>query len=654
MAKKKKEKSFGPAKSKVAKTQGYTIVVPIFGDDQVEWIVQTALDLARPRNGRVVLVGTIFVPAEESLTTGTARAQASRSLLERLSDQFQGEPLYIKPRIRVVHEPWRSLAKTVAKEKADLVVLHWPRQGTEPFFAMELDKLLGNLDCHVVVISGEKPTALKHILMPLRGSQEAPLTLEVALSLAKAANADISMLYSKVEDPNSASQQIYKELARISQGNPLIKQELRIKSDVLTGILNNIDEHELVVMGASEAAPGHGAQTIGQIPRQMRQERVGAFIVVRTHRPPPLIDMAKWNKPEPLPATQTSVVVDKWFAENTFSSQEFEDLNRLMTLKERQKVTISLGLPALNEEETVGEIIKTMQKALMEEVPLLDEIVLIDSGSTDYTVDIALDCGIPVYQHSEILPQYGSVRGKGEALWKSLHVLKGDLIAWIDTDIVNIHPRFVYGILGPLLRHETVQYVKGFYRRPLKVGETMQAGSGGRVTELVARPMFNLFYPELSGIVQPLAGEYAGRREALERMPFYVGYGVETGLLLNLLDRYSISGIAQVDLRQRIHHNQSLSALSRMAFAIIQVFMDHLGDRHNVDLLHQVNRTMKIIRYEMDAYTLEEHPISDQRRPPIVTLPEYRAQHNVDDWGDVDSNWQDEELDLYEEEELLV
>jgi glucosyl-3-phosphoglycerate synthase len=253
-------------------------------------------------------------------------------------------------------------------------------------------------------------------------------------------------------------------------------------------------------------------------------------------------------------------------------------------------------------------------------------VVLIDSGSTDETVEITQDLGVPVYQHNEILPQYDSFRGKGEALWKSLHVLKGDLIAWIDTDIVNIHPRFIYGILGPLLRHDTIQYVKGFYRRPLKTGDTLQAGGGGRVTELVARPLLNLFYPELSGIVQPLSGEYAGRRAALERVPFYVGYGVETGLLLSLVEEYGISGIAQVDLRERIHHNQSLSALGQMAFAIIQVFVDHLESRQKVTLLHEINRTMKIIRHERDAYYLDERAIFDECRPPIITLTEYQAR----------------------------
>src|SRR5690606_17147761 len=150
--------------------------------------------------------------------------------------------------------------------------------------------------------------------------------------------------------------------------------------------------------------------------------------------------------------------------------------------------------------------------------------VLIDSNSKDRTREIAKKEGIPVYIHQQILEHLKPRSGKGEALWKSLLVTKGDIIVWIDTDIVNIHPRFVYGIIGPLLLNPKVQLVKGFYRRPLRVGEKMQAGGGGRVTELTARPLLNLFYPELSGVVQPLSGEYGGRRSALEKIPFFSGY----------------------------------------------------------------------------------------------------------------------------------
>ena len=148
--------------------------------------------------------------------------------------------------------------------------------------------------------------------------------------------------------------------------------------------------------------------------------------------------------------TETKYLVNEWLARNTFHSHDFENIGTLISLKEKQGVTISLGLPALNEEETVGKVIRTVKSALMEKVPLLDEIVLIDSDSTDRTREIAARLGVPMFVHQRLLPELGARRGKGEALWKSLLVTRGDIVAWIDTDIVNIHPRFVYGILGPL------------------------------------------------------------------------------------------------------------------------------------------------------------------------------------------------------------
>ncbi|MBI3243498.1 MAG: glucosyl-3-phosphoglycerate synthase [Chloroflexi bacterium] len=321
-----------------------------------------------------------------------------------------------------------------------------------------------------------------------------------------------------------------------------------------------------------------------------------------------------------------SILVDKWFAENTFHAGEFADLRRLLALKEKQSLKISLALPALNEEATVGRVIETVKRALMDETPLLDEIVLIDSNSTDRTREIAKSLGVPVYIHQQILPELDARRGKGEALWKSLLVTEGDIIAWVDTDIVNIHPRFVYGIIGPLLLNPLIQFVKGFYRRPLKVGDKTQAGGGGRVTELTARPLLNLFYPELSGVIQPLSGEYAGRRSALEQFSFFSGYGVETGLLIDVFEKYGLGAIAQVDLLERIHHNQPLEALSKMSFAILQAVIRKLERRYNRAILDDVNKSMKLIRHQSGNYFLDVEEIVERDRPPMIGMPEYAAR----------------------------
>jgi glucosyl-3-phosphoglycerate synthase len=395
-------------------------------------------------------------------------------------------------------------------------------------------------------------------------------------------------------------------------------------NDISSSIAHEAPSHKALVLGAS-LPPGGG--------KRAPAPSILPDIEAATHKPLVLVQARRPGSTDfvPLPVLRSqadvSTRVDRWFAENTFHSSEFDALTELVTLKQKQGLTISLGLPALNEEATVGRVIETVKRALMDDVPLLDEIVLIDSDSTDNTVSIAESLGIPVYRHPQILPEVGARRGKGEALWKSLHVLKGDLIAWIDTDITNIHPRFVYGLLGPLLKRRSVQYVKGFYARPIKVGDQLQAFGGGRVTELVARPLLNLYYPELSGVVQPLSGEYAGRREALESVPFFSGYGVETGLLIDLHDRYGLEAIAQVDLEERVHHNQPLVGLSKMSFAILQVFLGRLDARYGSTLLDQANRSMKLVHQTPERFALELVEIGDTERPAMITLNDYRAAH---------------------------
>jgi glucosyl-3-phosphoglycerate synthase len=319
-------------------------------------------------------------------------------------------------------------------------------------------------------------------------------------------------------------------------------------------------------------------------------------------------------------------LVDKWFVENTFTSAEFADLRALHVQKEKLGLRISVGLPALNEEATIGKVIQAIRSRLMERIPLVDELVLIDSNSTDRTREIARSMGVPVHIHQELLPEAGPGRGKGEALWKSLSVLTGDIVVWVDTDVSNFHPKFVYGLLGPLLFRPDIAFTKAFYRRPLDVGGELQATGGGRVTELTARPILNMFFPELSGMIQPLSGEQAGRRSLLERLPFFSGYGVETGLLIDVLRASGLRSISQVDMKQRIHRNQSLLALSKMSFEIVQVAMKRLGEGRGERFLDDANLTMKLISPTAEGFHLEVQDISVVERPPMITLPSYRER----------------------------
>lgn len=286
----------------------------------------------------------------------------------------------------------------------------------------------------------------------------------------------------------------------------------------------------------------------------------------------------------------------------SFHHRDFSDLPALVDAKRAAGLTVSLCIPTLNEEGTIARIVALLKHDLIERHPLLDELVVIDSGSSDRTRALAAEAGAEVILAADILPHHGHRCGKGENLWKAVHHLRGDILCFVDGDIGNIHPRFVYGTVGPLIHHEDIEYVKGFYERPLLAAEGVDPRGGGRVTEILVRPLFARFYPELAGLHQPLAGEYAARRSLLETLPFPTGYGVETSHLLDTLRSRGISTIAQTDLDERIHRNRSLAQLGRMSGEILDAF-----------------------------FTRSKNPQEDEagsstqshERPPMISLPEY-------------------------------
>ena len=265
--------------------------------------------------------------------------------------------------------------------------------------------------------------------------------------------------------------------------------------------------------------------------------------------------------------------LNDWIKNNTIHHSQFWDLKKLVEEKEKQNLKISVCLPTLNEEKTIGKEIVMFKSELVDRYPLLDEIAVIDSGSTDGTREIAATFGADVYLSSDILPQYGEKKGKGENLWKAVYELTGDIIVYVDADIKNIHPRFAYGLVAPLIYRPEVHYVKAFYDRPLAFSQGVRPSGGGRVTEILTRPLFSLFFPDLTGLVQPLSGEYAVRREVLEAIPFPIGYGVETSHLIDVYEKWGMEAIAQVDLDQRVHRNQETRDLGKMAFGILRAFL---------------------------------------------------------------------------------
>ncbi|MEX0767079.1 MAG: glucosyl-3-phosphoglycerate synthase [Microthrixaceae bacterium] len=285
-----------------------------------------------------------------------------------------------------------------------------------------------------------------------------------------------------------------------------------------------------------------------------------------------------------------------------FDHRDF-DVAKLLDHKAGTKVSVCL--PARNEGLTVGAIVETLRTDLLL-TGVVDEIVVIDDHSGDNTAAVAREAGALVVAAADILPEYGSGFGKGEVLWKSLYVAEGDLVIWCDADISQFGSRFVSGILGPLLCEPDVDLAKGYYRRPERDRE-----GGGRVTELVARPLLSLFCPELAVLHQPLSGEYGGKRSVLEQLPFVQGYGVEVGLLIDLAKQFGLGGLVQVDLDVRHHRNRSLAELGPQAMAIAQTIMRH------------VDWELAPAASELIRPGLEPVSVDVSERPPMVEVTSY-------------------------------
>jgi glucosyl-3-phosphoglycerate synthase len=298
-----------------------------------------------------------------------------------------------------------------------------------------------------------------------------------------------------------------------------------------------------------------------------------------------------------------------------FHHGEFGDTDALVALKNHQR--ISVCIPTRNEAETIGHIVETLRAELIERVPLIDEILVIDSDSADETRAIAAHAGARVFHSAEIAPETGTHTGKGENLWKALHVAAGDIICYIDGDIANFHAGFVAGLVGPILTNSGIDYVKAYYERPLGMGDGRHSTGGGRVSEILVRPLISIFYPELAPILQPLSGEYAARRSLLETLPFPTGYGVEIAHLIDLAQAGKLGRIAQTDLVRRIHRNRDDGELGDTAFAILRVILRRLERDGKLTLnapptdLHQ--------RWLIDSDTIEAitKRIPEPERPAI-------------------------------------
>ena len=644
------------------------ILIPVANPATAEELIRIGAALLDPRVGELTALGIVEVPEEMPLSEGATKARQARRLLQKVLD-YAPAGTHVRPVVRIGRRAAEGIVEAAIELEADLVIFGWGgrtggrasgRSGggstaggnaaakagsgngdaTTPaasVFSPTIDAVVRESPCDIAVVKQRPMAEIRRILVPVRGGPHAELALDFADALARRHGARVTVLH--VVPPGltpavrtQAEHALATFLKQHARGHA--DGLLREAPNVRNAILREAEKSDLVIMGASAAPEGSVVENFlfGVLPETIAARARPPVIVVKTRE---RIDTATFEelaaRAESLAAAERAAEesravpagVERWFGESNFHHAEFRDLRRLVALKEKQGVTVSLVLPTLNEAATVGPIVRRARMLLMEAVPLVDELLVIDSASDDGTREIAAREGARVVQHHDVLTRYGSYRGKGEALWKSLYESSGDIVVWCDTDVRNWHPRMAYGTLGPLLVEPRIQYVKGYYRRPIVEDGVLREGGGGRVTELVARPLINLFYPDLSGFIQPLAGEYAGRRSLLETIPFFTGYAVEIGHLIDIAERAGLEALGQVDLERRIHRNQELEGLSRMSFVIIQAVMKRLEERRRARLFAEMGSTMKLPRSGADRLGLEIIELADRERPPMIRIPEY-------------------------------
>ncbi len=329
-----------------------------------------------------------------------------------------------------------------------------------------------------------------------------------------------------------------------------------------------------------------------------------------------------------------NMTVWEWFEQRSYHHRDFEGLTRTSD-DGAERPSVTLIFPARNVAGTIGTILSTVAD-LRIRAGIPDQVIVVDADSPDGTADIARAYDVEVYSENQLMPGYGPAQGKGDAMWRALSMARGDIVMFADADTTDFEEHFVYGTLGPLLADHTIQFVKAAYRRPFKQGEERLLDGGGRVTELMAKPLLNLFYPELAGFVQPLAGEFAARRELLSSVPFFTGYGVEIGMMIDIYEQIGLPGMAQVDLGTRQNRHQPLASLTRMSSVVLRTVAAREGlvqrslggdlDDAEPGLweLHQPDTYLHAVA-TTDGLHLDEHINELVERPPLARLTDDSA-----------------------------
>lgn len=564
---------------------------------------------------RVVVVSVVEVPPDQPLTTGLVMARSYRALLDFLPSEVEtsGTRVRVDRIVKVSRDVASAIREAAEDEHADLLLLHWKgyaRHSRKHAYGSTIDSILKNAPCDAALVRPEGFRESRRILLPVRGGPAAERALSIALALGKNLHLPVSVMHNvplpqgeQGNGPNQAPSQVasreeepyivFNEHLKSAEESTLVAVEriLTVGGEPTNALLNEVRPGDFVVMGTPPAASENGSR--GSIALRVSQEKGPPLLILHTREE---IDLASYkrrmngHKPD---RAWDDMPFEHWFVENTFHGDEFKDPDVFMDAKRRSGLTISVAVLTSNDAEHIHSVLFGLKRVLQDMHPIADQIAVIDAGSVDGTREIAASLGVDVYNCADILPEKGNLHGRGESWWKSLAVLKGDIIVWLDPRAQRFHPSTAMCLAGPLLRVSTIQLAKA-YGQPYPAGnghkgksrlpgspdyapidmswggfvmpqygseqparirvqalkpEDLSALSVSQISQLPPRTILQVLSPGVAGVIEPFGRDMAGRRSAMLNLPAFIGDNLEVGLLLSVAATYGTRAVAQVELR---------------------------------------------------------------------------------------------------------
>lgn len=647
----------------------------------------------------VVVLGVVEVPEDQPLTMGLDMARSYRALLDFLPSEVEagGRQVRVDHIVKVARNVASAVQQAAVDEQAGLVLFYWKGYSSRPkryVYGHTLDSVLANPPCDVALVRPEGWRDSRRILLPVRGGASAEQALNLALNLGEQANLPLIVLHNVQtlppknapgdagdvnlgEEPYLAFTEHLEE-ARKSASVPVLSV-LTLGDDPASALLQEAQSDDFIVMGMSAPHPAgttKGEQrerdaANGSIPLIVSKEKGPPMMLLRTAE---RIDVADYTRKARSHRTKKSwedMPFERWFVENTYNGDEFKDPDEFLKLKKAAGLSLSVALLTFNNARHIHSMITGLKRVLVEMHPIADQVAVIDAGSTDGTLDIARSLGVEVYSTGDILPEQGRMHGRGESWWKSLAVLRGDVIVWLDPRARRFHPTSVMSLAGPLLRMPSLQLVKAFggmqiessganvgheddraevedWTPDVNWGESimprreygvptrhirvqaltpsdLSALSASQMAALPPRTILQVFYPALAGVITPFGSDMAGRREAMRAMPAFMGDNLEAGLLLSATTRYGVQAIAQVELRHA-RPTPPPHPSFHTAIEVLHVLSRRLDDpqmrRITSEIIHRLELEVegRKATAPADPANVEVRALPPVERPPIDSV----------------------------------